>query len=387
MSQPKKTGKKQKTESSRRAPKSNEPPPRDSNNNNNNNNNINNNTTVTAAAHTAVPGRKCECRICTLKAIHCEPRDEPWLRKKQSPRQLPLDLRLLNARFAMLRDGFYLPTVFDPAPFLPASFSSSSPSSSSLLSSPSLPQQLFPESLGRWTKFPGFSAHRFALHRPRAVGPRLPIKVQLVYTSGACAGEGTPAAVGGVGVAFCAKGREGTRGCVGSPLEAAGPEGERAPPTQRRAALRALVKALEWRYWYREGWEALVLATDSAYVAEGATARLRGWLERRWFDEEGEEDGDGDEEERRRKGGLRPLLQGKNTKKVENRDLWRRLLHLFRLYGIHGCEVMIWQITREQNALAAGLARDGVARGVAKCPARWSSRRDPLLKHDRHFNF
>ncbi|KAI0596911.1 ribonuclease H-like domain-containing protein [Biscogniauxia sp. FL1348] len=373
MSQPKKTGKKQRPEPSRRAPRSKEPLSGDNNNNNNNN------TTVTTATHTAPPGRKCECRLCILKAIHCEPRDEPWLRKKQSPRQLPLDLRLLNARYAMLHDGFYLPTVFDPTPFLPP------PSSSSSGANLPLPQQLFPETLGRWTKFPGFTAHRFALHRARAVGPRLPIKMQLVCTSGACAGEGTPAAVGGVGVAFCARGREGTRGCVGSPLEAAGPEGDRVPPSAGRAALRALVKALEWRYWYREGWEALVLATDSAYVAEGATARLQGWLEKRWLDDD--EDGGGgdgaDDAKGTRKGGLRP--QGK--KKVENRDLWRRLLHLFRLYGIHGCEVMVWQVTREQNALAVGLARDGVVRGAVKRPARWSSRRDPLLKQDRHFNF
>ncbi|KAI5920909.1 ribonuclease H-like domain-containing protein [Camillea tinctor] len=327
----------------------------------------------------ATPGRKCECRLCILQSIHCEPRDEPWLRKKQSPRQLPLDLRLVNARFAMLRDGFYIPTVFDPTLFaLP---SSSSSSSSSSAPAPSSPQQLFPESLGRWTKFPGFSAYRFALHRPRALGPRLPVKLQLVYTSGACVASGDRA-VGGVGIAFSTKGRENTRGCVGSALEASGPDGERAPATEERAALRALVKALEWRYWYREGWEGLVLATDSAYVAEGATAKLPGWLERKWFDDD--EGSGGDAKGKKRKG---ETLKPQPKKKVENRDLWRRLLFLFRLYAIHGCELMIWQITREQNALAAGLAKDGVVRAVAKCPTRWSQRRDPLLKQDRYFNF
>ncbi|KAI1496512.1 ribonuclease H-like domain-containing protein [Biscogniauxia marginata] len=303
---------------------------------------------LTESGDVGHPGRKCECRLCILKVIHCEARDEPWLRKKQSPRQLPLDLRILNAKYAMLKDGFYIPTTFDPEPFL---------NEGELAT----PQQLFPESLGRWTKFPGFTAHRFVLHRKRPVGPRLPIKMQLIYTDGACMNDGSSNAIGGVGVAFCSKGRVNTKGCIGSALEACGPDGQRIQPTSNRAELRAVVKALEWRYWYREGWEALVIATGSVYVAQNATIRLSSWLERKWYKSNGE--------------------------KATNRDLWKRLLYLFRLYAIHGCEVMIWHISRDQNTIANTLAKDGITRGSAKYPTRWSSRRDPLLKQDLHFNF
>ncbi|CAJ2499931.1 Uu.00g027840.m01.CDS01 [Anthostomella pinea] len=62
----------------------------------------------------------------------CEARDEDWLRQHQSSRQLPYELRVLNAKHAMLKDGIYVPNKFDSEPLCGPD-------------EPRTPQQLFPE--------------------------------------------------------------------------------------------------------------------------------------------------------------------------------------------------------------------------------------------------
>ncbi|KAK9775927.1 putative RNase H type-1 domain-containing protein [Seiridium cardinale] len=291
-------------------------------------------------------GGQCDCKNCTLEAILTSPiavDERDWLRDYQSPEQLPVDLRIMSAKFAMSHGEIYIPTVFEPASF-------GGPGKQ-------CPQDLFPESGISMLKFPGFTTQRWLMHCPRRLGPRIDVNIPLIFTDGACSNNGTPSAKSGCGFSFCKMGRP-ARGCVHFPLEKEGPSGQKFPPTSNRAELRAVIGALEWRYWYREGWEALVIATDSTYVADGATKWASKWVDTEWLNSKGS--------------------------KVANRDLWKYLLGLVRLYAIHGCEIMIWRIGRQHNELADELAKGTTA---LKTPQLWISHRDPLLEKDSMFNF
>lgn len=246
----------------------------------------------------------------------------------------------------MFQDDIYMPKSFDPKLFAHGNERFT-------------PQELFPEGQCTWTMFPGFSPYRFRLISERPVGPRTPIKMQLIFTDGACPNNGRHGARSAFGFAFCSPGRQNTRGSVGIPVEEEGPDGQPYRPTSNRAELRAVIAALEWRKWYREGWEAVVIATDSTYVADGATKWLSGWVARGWWK--------------------------LDDYKVMNIDLWMRLLQLFRQYAIHGCEIMMWRIPREQNTLAHNAA----ARGLEKMTKiiEWKSHRDPMLDVDQDFDF
>ncbi|RYP59199.1 hypothetical protein DL770_010250 [Monosporascus sp. CRB-9-2] len=245
----------------------------------------------------------------------------------------------------MLKDGIYVPKEFDPTLFTHSRGQCA-------------PQELFPEMQCTFRAFPGFTPFRFNLRRERPVGPRTPIAMQLIYTDGACSNNGRAGARAGVGFASCCPGRGNTKGVVSFPLERQGPDGRPRQPTSNRAELRAVIGALEWRNWYREGWEALVIATDSAYVAHGAATWISTWVEMEWRKADGSE--------------------------VANKDLWKRLLFLFRQYAIHGCEIMVWRIPRELNTLAdeaAVRALDG------DTLIQWVTHRDPMLKVDTVFDF
>ncbi|KAK9423280.1 putative RNase H type-1 domain-containing protein [Seiridium unicorne] len=189
------------------------------------------------------------------------------------------------------------------------------------------PQDLFPESGISLLKFPSFTTQRWLMHCPRRLGPRIHVNIPLIFTDGACSNNGTPSAKSGRGFSFCKMGRP-ARGCVHFPLEKEGPSGQQFPPTSNRAELRAVIGALEWRY-----------CTGFHYI---------------------------------------------KGSKVANRDLWKYLLGLFRLYAIHGCEIMTWRIGRQQNELADELAKGTTA---LETPQLWISHRDPLLETDGMFNF
>ncbi|KAH9905936.1 ribonuclease H-like domain-containing protein [Xylariomycetidae sp. FL2044] len=287
---------------------------------------------------------ECACKQCLKSRIHCEPVDAPWMKWNQSPNQVDYDFRVASAKLAMLKDGIYLPTTFNPRTVAPGR--------------PSTPRELFPETSCDFARFPGFRPYRYILQTPCPLGSALPIKLPLILTDGCCLNNGRSGAKGGYGFSFCEAGRENTGGCVSSSLEAEGPDGLRYRPTSNRAELRAVIAALEYRMWYREGHEALVIATDSTYVADGATSWLSSWIEHRFRKSNGDE--------------------------VANPDLWTRLLSLFRRYAIHGCQIMIWHIPREENRLADALAKSG-----ASFPDRieWHSLRDIKLSQDKVFDF
>lgn len=272
--------------------------------------------------------------------------DNGWLRQHQGPNQVAHQYRVFSAKLAMLQGDVYLPKVFNPTLFAQGNEQCT-------------PQTLFPETRCTWSMFPGFSPYRFRLFSERPVGPRTPINMQLIFTDGACSNNGRHGARSAFGFALCSQGRENTRGCVCFPVEKQGPDGQPCKPTSNRAELRAVIAALEWRKWYREGWEAVVIATDSTYVADGATKWVSGWIAQEWWKSDGN--------------------------KVLNKDLWMRLLQLFRQYAIHGCEIIMWRIPRWQNTLAHNAA----ARGLEKMTKiiEWKSHRDPMLDVDQDFDF
>ncbi|KAF8441898.1 ribonuclease H-like domain-containing protein [Kalaharituber pfeilii] len=142
----------------------------------------------------------------------------------------------------------------------------------------------------------------------------------LMFCDGACSNNGTNEdgrvqALGGCGVVF-------TCNEVGQGIKLA-LENDGTTHTSNRAELRAIILGLGLRYWPGEGFESLVIATDSEYVVLGITERIHRWIENGWMTAEG-----------------RP---------VANKDLWEELLEKVRELEEGGCHVQFWQIPREWN--------------------------------------
>jgi ribonuclease HI len=54
-------------------------------------------------------------------------------------------------------------------------------------------------------------------------------------------------------------------------LERRGPAGQGYPQESNRAPLRAAIALLQCHQWREEGWSAVIIASDSEYLAEGIT--------------------------------------------------------------------------------------------------------------------
>ncbi|QKX63302.1 uncharacterized protein TRUGW13939_10471 [Talaromyces rugulosus] len=172
----------------------------------------------------------------------------------------------------------------------------------------------------------------------------------LVFTDGACLNNGgtnpqagcafffRPAQNGGEKEKGQRKKRDipdqppNTEGYVSFHLEKKGPFGDPSLQTSNRAELRAVIAALRFRVWNGEGFRSIVIATDSEYVAEGATTWVRTWLKNGWNGRAGP---------------------------VKNKDLWQALLGEFERCHDNGLEVLFWRIPREQNTHADQWAKAG----------------------------
>ena len=155
----------------------------------------------------------------------------------------------------------------------------------------------------------------------------------LVSTDGSCLGNGRAGARAGWAFIF----KPGPEGVVNGALEQQGPDSQWHGPTSNRAELRAVIAALEFRAWWGEGWGRIVIATDSEYVARGATEWLRSWAARGW----------------RTVGGA----------PVQNRDLWERLSERMGTCAKGGCEVSFWRVPRAWNAEADHAAKVAAEHG------------------------
>ena len=65
-------------------------------------------------------------------------------------------------------------------------------------------------------------------------------------------------------------------------LKAEGPDGIKCEHTKYHAELRAAVTALQFRPWYDDGIEGIIIAIDSTYVALGVTKCTYKWIPNGW---------------------------------------------------------------------------------------------------------
>ena len=160
----------------------------------------------------------------------------------------------------------------------------------------------------------------------------------LVYADGACTNNGQPNPRGGWAVVYspvnAASGR----------LEDKGPFGHDSVATSNRAELRAAIAVLRLCDWRGEGFGTIVIATDSSYVADGATGWAKGWVRNGW---------------KTRTGG-----------DVKNKDLWELLLGEVEIWEDRGLHVALWKIPRELNADADIEAKEAAENGTAKAEFR-----------------
>ncbi|KAK7753397.1 hypothetical protein SLS62_004687 [Diatrype stigma] len=178
---------------------------------------------------------------------------------------------------------------------------------------------------------------RFCI-RSRFAPKHLSPKTMLIYTDGACSNNNhrNPSAPRG-GAAFVFN--EEPWGIFSFALENRGPDGRVYPHTNNRAELRAVIAALQFRQWASEGWDRIVVATDSRYVFKGATEWLRKWASRKF------------------------LASGSSSKPVANIDLWLALSEALGNYAEAGCEVSFWKVPRLANNRADVAAKAAAERG------------------------
>lgn len=154
----------------------------------------------------------------------------------------------------------------------------------------------------------------------------------LIYTDGACLDNGGINPRAGCGVVY----KPSTPNAVNYfrfPLENQGPTGKEHPQTSNRAELRAVIAACRYRVWIGEGFNKLVIATDSEYVVEGMTSWIQGWIQRGWKTSTGAP--------------------------VKNRDLWECLLGEVERWHDAGMQIQFWRIPRELNTDAYVYAKKG----------------------------
>ncbi|GAB7343811.1 hypothetical protein MBLNU457_1782t1 [Dothideomycetes sp. NU457] len=156
----------------------------------------------------------------------------------------------------------------------------------------------------------------------------------LLYAGGACPLNGKQGARGGCGIVwhkpFPSNPNAGT---LSFRLEEYGPSGKKYAPTNQRAELRAAIAALQLCDWPETRIKTIVIATDSAYVVDGAMDFCTRWFHNGW---------------QRSKGG--PIV---------NQDLWTSLLQLVADFKHQGVTVFLWHIPQKLNKKADSLAKKG----------------------------
>lgn len=114
--------------------------------------------------------------------------------------------------------------------------------------------------------------------------------------------------------------------------------GNRGVQITNRAELRAVLLALMFRPWPREGFTSVVIASSSEYVVRtladpGSVRAIDDWSRRNTY---------------------RPAI-------IEHQDLWQAVLRRVTVLRHCGTPVFVWLIPREWNADANALARQGAA--------------------------
>ncbi|RDW56900.1 hypothetical protein BP5796_12967 [Coleophoma crateriformis] len=170
----------------------------------------------------------------------------------------------------------------------------------------------------------------------------------LIYTDGACSNNGQSNSKAGFAFVFrpSAYSETGTvthTGTILAGLEIRGPSGQIHQQTSNRAELRAVIAAIQFCDWSTDcnrGWRSLVIATDSEYVAIGATKWTPRWVSSGWITTHGTV--------------------------VKNIDLWQTLDEELCVLRCKGVNVSFWRIPRECNKRADLYAKMGVEHMSAK---------------------
>lgn len=143
----------------------------------------------------------------------------------------------------------------------------------------------------------------------------------LIFIDASCIGEGTSEARAGYGVLWGPGGKLSVR------MEGHGPQ------TLSEAELEAAIAALSIRMWSGEGFDSVVLASDSEYVMLGVSERIHDWIQAGWTTATGI-----------------PVM---------DRNLWELLQAKLRVMDNTGIMVKFWWIPQGCNMEACQLARDG----------------------------
>ena len=126
--------------------------------------------------------------------------------------------------------------------------------------------------------------------------------------------------------------------------------------TPARAELRSAIMALQLRDWAAEGFQRIVIGTNSDYVMRGASEHLRKWQQRQW--------------------------RTRERKSVKNKDLWEILLHGLEKWEKFGVSVQFLLVRREQNAQALDAAKRGaLVRSFSLSCSAQSARQKRRLNH------
>lgn len=95
-----------------------------------------------------------------------------------------------------------------------------------------------------------------------------------------------------------------------------------------------MIAALRSRACHSEGFQTVVIATDSDYITTGATVSAKKWIQKDW-------------------------LKGNSV--VKNKDLWETLLGEVEKLDESGISVQFWRIQRDWNAVADAAAKKAAA--------------------------
>lgn len=158
----------------------------------------------------------------------------------------------------------------------------------------------------------------------------------LVYTDGVCLDNGGRRPRAGCAFVFRPSTQDPpTEGSVNFRLERTGPTDEIHPQTNKRAELRAVLGAIQYRNWRQGGFRTMIIATDSDYVVRGVTRWVFVWLRDNWM---------------------------RHKQPVQNKDIWKAILHEIKRWRRQGLEIKFWRIRKEWNKAASALAREGATK-------------------------
>jgi ribonuclease HI len=250
------------------------------------------------------------CMKCTGKGIYCENDTHYWMKRG-------------------VRDGRH----FDIGELIPPSITRTIHQ---------FPRKTYPLKFD--PRLPQDTLQRLFANEHRYIRKSDPREI-LIFTDGYSLDNGRNAPTGWAftyrQTAFDQHGKRTHGGTISCRLENKGPMGQDHNKSKPRAALRAVIGALQFRDWSKDcnrAWRSVVIATSSQYVAKGTTGWLVDWELDGWKHFSG---------------------TSREWAEIGDLDLWRLLLEEVRKLQVEGVNVSVWHIPREWNARTEHFAKLG----------------------------